>query len=211
MPFHVRLLYLLLMGNVLLRTLTNGFGVLPKVFNVFDIPVVALLFLISLSQRGAGTPAAPWVQTISRRLLGFCVVLFLGCVLNPSYIYLPAATSQFVMLVEPLLLYVAIVHLPFTGEQIDGYARLLKKLIIFEVIVGVCQLPMRFKSGDSEAVHGTFPGNAEQYAAFLMVGVFYLIALAVLTPQRRKRYIAAIVVILLLTLSIDNKASWLGV
>ncbi|GEM_PF-2367956 len=209
MPLHFLLLCALLLCNVLLRTFTNGFQVLPKIFNVIDIPIVALLFILSLAHRGKATPLS-WARTISRRLLWFCVVLVLGAALNPGYFYLPAALSQVVMLVEPILLFVALTNLPITEQQITTYSRLLHKLVILQIAIGVLQLPARIQTGNSEAVHGTFTGNAEQYAAFLMIGIFYLIGLASLSPHKRKRYILAILLILVLAVSVDNKASWLG-
>ncbi len=209
MPFHVFLVFALLLCNVLLRTFTNGFHVLPKILNVVDIPIVVILFLISLSLRDlAGAPA--WTRTISRRSVGFLFVLFFGCVLNLGYFFLPAALGQTAMLMLPLLLFIALVRLPFTPENVASYSRVLKRLIIFEVALGVLQFPIRLKTGDSEAVHGTFTGNAEQYGAFLMIAVFYFIGLAVLHPEKRRRYVIATIVIFLLNLSVDNKASWLG-
>ncbi|MGC8991535.1 MAG: hypothetical protein ACP5MD_15575, partial [Verrucomicrobiia bacterium] len=145
-----------------------------------------------------------------KRLLLFCFVLFTGAVLNLEYFYFDAAISQAIMLVEPLLLFVAIVNLPFTEEHIVSYSRLLRKLIFLEIAIGLLQLPGRIASGDSEAVHGTFPGNAEQYAAFLMIAVFYLIGRAVVCPEKKRLYVAAVILILVLDVSIDNKASWLG-
>src|SRR5690606_25847204 len=89
-------------------------------------------------------------------------------------------------------------------------SRLLKGLILFELLIGFLQLPIRFKTGDSEAGHGTFTGNAEHYGAFLMISAFYLIGLAGAQPGRRLRLGGLILLIIVLNLSIDNKASWLG-
>ena len=210
MAFHYFLLCALLLANVLLRTFTNGLAVLPKILNVVDLPIVGLLFLMSMLQSAQGT-YSPWVGTVSRRLLCFCIVLFLGCILNLKYFYFSAAASQAAMLMAPLLLFIAVTRLPFTQEHAVSYTRLLKALIILEVIVGVLQIPIRFKTGDSESVHGTFPGNAEQYGAFLMIGILYLVALCALYPQKRLRYGLVIALILVNTLALDNKASWLGI
>ncbi len=209
MPFHYLLLTALLLGNVLLRTFTNGFQVLPKILNVVDIPIVGLLFLTYLARSGQVSPP-PWTHSVRRRAFAFAFILFLGCILNPDFIFLPAALSQAIMLLEPLLLFIALVNLPITPGQVVSYSRLLKGLILFELLIGFLQLPIRFKTGDSEAVHGTFTGNAEHYGAFLMISAFYLIGLAVAKPGRRLRFAGLILLIIVLNLSIDNKASWLG-
>lgn len=209
MPFHVVLLFVLLLGNVLFRTFTNGLNVLPKALNLFDIPVVLLIFFLSLSSsRQVERP--PWTTIISRKTVWFCAVLVLGSLLNYEFAYLPATISQMIMLLLPLLLFLALVKLPVRAEHAVSYARLLKKLIVLEVLIGVLQLPLRIASGDSEAVHGTFPGNAEQYATFLMISSFYLMGVAVVDPQKRKGCIVAILFIQVLNVSIDNKASLLG-
>ena len=72
----------------------------------------------------------PWVAKISRRLLGFCVVLAVGALLNFKYFYFPASASQVAMLVEPLLLFVALVNLPLSEQQAISFSQLLKRLIL---------------------------------------------------------------------------------
>jgi hypothetical protein len=131
-------------------------------------------------------------------------------VLNLKYFYALAVFSQMLMLLLPLLLFISIVNLPFSEDEIQRYTRVLWKLVVFEICLGLLQLPGRIASGESEDVHGTFTGNAEQYAAFLIIGMFYLIGVAVTQPSKRKKSIAMIVGVLALTISIDNKASWLG-
>lgn len=209
MRLHYFLICLLLVSNVVLRTLTNQLNVLPKVFNVADIPLVLAIFLVSLTGHpGIANPS--WTSGIGKRLAGFLLVVALGCVLNSDFFYVFPAGSQLLMLTEPLLLFLAVVRLPFAQHEVDGYLRLLRRLIWLEVILGFLQLPGRIQSGETEWVHGTFPGNAEQYAAFLMIASFYFIAQSSLNPHRRRSYIAIVLVIQLLNISIDNKASWLG-
>lgn len=208
MPAHQFLLCALLLCNVALRTFTNELRVLPKILNVIDIPLVGCIVALSLVTVAASQPS--WVSSIRRRLVVFLLCFSIAGLLNFSYIYVPAALSQFIMLAEPVVLFLALCRLPFNQDQIASYSKLLRRLIVIEIIIGIFQLPSRFQTGDSEAVHGTFPGNAEQYAAFLMIGVFYLLALAILNPEKKKRYLLGIGAVLVLTLSIDNKASWLG-
>ncbi len=210
MQIHVFLLFALLLCDVLVRALTGSLHVLPKIFNVIDIPIAGALFLVYLSRRGSVRP--PWWQPrITRCIFGFCAVLLVGMLLNPDYIFPEAVASQWIMLLEPLLVFIAIVNLPLTEEHVDTYSRLYNRLLIFEVVVGVLQVPRRIAAGDTELVCGTFRGNAEQYAAILLIAMFYLIASAVLYPKKKKKYMAAIILILVLDVAIDNKASWLGV
>src|SRR5262245_35479879 len=115
MSGYARLLTALLVCNVLVRAFTNGFGVLPKIFNVVDIALVGVLFFLSLVSR-TNAPFPDWAASFPKRLALFSIVLVLGCVLNSDYIFLPATLSQIVMLVEPLLLFVAVVRLPLTSQ-----------------------------------------------------------------------------------------------
>lgn len=211
MPLHLKLLCALLLCNVLMRAFTNGLSILPKFLNVIDIPIVGLLFLVFLARRGEGNPPE-WSTKISRRLFWFGVVLLLGTLLNPEYLFPKANISQWIMLLEPLMLFVALINLPFSEDQIATYVRLLKRLFVLQAVLGVLQLGQRLSTGgSSEMVHGTFPGNAEQYAAFMMLAVFYLIGMAIVYPERKKKYFIIALLVLLLIISIDNKASWLGV
>lgn len=210
MPLYLVLLYALLLCNVLARWFTNELNVLPRIFNVIDIPIVGILFLIS---RTKGVPGGldSLTRRISKRLRLFCVILVLGAVLNSDYLYLPAALSQAVMLVEPLLLFLALSNIPFSELQIASFSQLLWKLIVLELVVGVVQLAGRIGTGgDSELVHGTFSGSSEHYATFLMVGIFYLIGLSVVKRTKRNPYLVLAGACLILNVSMDNKASWLG-
>lgn len=206
---HFLLICALLAGNVLLRTFTNGFALLPRALNLAEIPIVGLLFFLSLTQGGASARPS-WINSISNRLIGFSAVAIVGVLLNLSYFYPTAAASQFIMLMEGLVLFLALTRLPFTNGELRAFQRLLAALLVLEVFLGFCQLPSRLRLGDSEIVHGTFPGNAEQYAVFVTIGIFYLAGLARIRPERAVRYGVLVCVILALVVSIDNKASWLG-
>src|SRR5215203_3813649 len=108
---HVTLLIVLLAANVLFRTFTNGFGILPKAFNVIDIPLVAFIFLIYLT-RGSFSLAPAWVSSIRRRTYLFGCVLAVGILLNTKYIYTAAILSQITMLLLPFILFIAVASLP---------------------------------------------------------------------------------------------------
>jgi hypothetical protein len=209
MRLHVFLLYTLLILNVTLRFFTNGLGLVPRIFNVVDIGIVGLLFLIFLGSRTAGT-SGPEGTMIRRKLTWFSLILLLGCLLNPRYVYLPATLSQVVMLLEPIALFLTLINLPFNQSDILKFVRILRRLIILEIILGILQIPIYLKTGDSESLMGTFQHNAEQYAAFLLIGVFFFIGMWKVRPGRAGRYLGVITAILIIILCIDNKASWLG-
>src|SRR4029079_10372209 len=86
-----------------------------------------------------------------------------------------------------------------------------RKLIVFEFIVGLIQFPILLSTGNSEAVVGTFNGNAEQYTGFLLLGVCYYLGLIKVDPSKKGRYNALVLAILILIPFVDNKASCLGV
>lgn len=203
------LICLLLAANVLMRTFTNGWNIAPKIFNVIDLPLMGLICLVSITHARDGF-MVPWVGKTLRRTIGFVVVCFLGVLLNLSYFYPMAAASQLVMLVAPLILFLSIERLPLRQDHIDSYSNLLRKLIWIQIVVGVLQIPNRLATKNTEAIHGTFTGNAEHYAAFLVIAICYLAALCVLQPRIRGRYIAVILVVVVINLSLDNKASWVG-
>jgi hypothetical protein len=209
MRLHVFLLYALLILNVTLRFFTNGLGLIPRIFNVVDIGIVGVLFLIFLNSRAAGTSRADGTVII-RRLTWFGFVLLAGSLLNLKYIYLPAALSQVVMLFEPVALFLSLINLPLSEADILKYIRILRRLIVLEISIGILQIPIYLKTGDSEALMGTFQHNAEQYAAFLLIGVFFFVGMWKVNPGRAKRYFLPIVAVLVMIVCIDNKASWLG-
>jgi len=204
-----KLLCALLLANVVLRTFTNGMRLLPKILNVIDLGIVLAIWLVALSLVPKGRP--DWVGLTSRKLMLIAFVVVFGILFNLSYFYPMAAFSQALMLFVPLLLLFAISRMPLATTHLVKYAALLKTLILINLGLGVVQLTYRLAiSGSSEIVHGTFPGNAEQYAAFMMIGVFFFISEAVLDPSKKRKYAIMVLAMLALIISIDNKASWVG-
>jgi hypothetical protein len=202
------LLCALLAGNVLLRFFTNSLGALPRFFNIWDIAVtLALTALAFTTPKPENSPVD--TRKILRLLLAFNVVCLLGSVLNFSNVYWLAALSQMTMWNEPILLFLAVISLPFSLEDIEKFRRLLLVLIAFEVMIGLLQVPSALIHHSSEDIIGTFRGNAEQYQYFVLIGVFYLLAqLEVRQTGKLIRRLAVFLVLLLIIL-IDNKASWL--
>jgi hypothetical protein len=144
-------------------------------------------------------------------LVIFNVILVGGALLNFEYLYPKVAISQIIMWNEPIILFLILVNLPFSLQDIKTFNKLLFFLIVFEFIVGVMQVPIYLKTGESESIIGTFHGNAEQYAAFLMIGIFYLFGKSKTEPARKILYNMIIPAMLALILLIENKASWLGI
>lgn len=205
-----RLLLLgLLAGNVLLRFFTNEINVLPRVLNIWDVMVTFALTGLALTTRRTLPPLVDRGKIV-RCLVWFNMICILGSILNSDHIYSMAMLSQMIMWNEPVLLFLAVLHLPFTLTDIDKFRRLLIFLIGLEVVIGLLQVPIFLKTGESEAIHGTFTGNAEQYQFFIILGMFWLAAqLEVLQSGQtwRKFFIPGILTLVLL---IDNKASWIA-
>jgi len=205
-PFEIRLIYLLVITNVILRFFTNLFGVLPKFFNLSDVVITLLLTLLVLGKRNS-----PTFSAYSRRLVVFCIVLFIGALLNFGSLYAPAAIAQTLMLAEPILLFVSLGKLPIGLPEFRKYNRILRTLVIIQFVLGVLEFPIFLYTGESEAIVGTFNGNAEQYTGFLLLGVCYYLGLIKVEPSKKMRYGAFVFAILVLIPFVDNKASWLGV
>jgi len=112
---------------------------------------------------------------------------------------------------EPILLFVAVVNLPFGVPEIERFKRILRRLIVFEFVLGLIQIPIFLSTGNTEAITGTFYGNAEQYTGFLLIGVCFYLGMMRLEVRKRTKYRAFIIALLLLIPLVDNKASWAGV
>lgn len=204
-----RLLLLgLLVGNVLLRFFTNYFSVLPRILNVWDL--IATMLLAGLALTGPRTPGLNFdTGRLFRRLLLFDVVGIAGSLLNSDHVHPLPVLSQLLMWNQPIILFLAVVSLPFSISDINKFKRLLIFLICFEIAIGIAQAPFYFsKTHDSETICGTFPGNAEQYQYFILLGLYFLLAELQLRQFKRHRLFAAIFLILVLVVLIDNKASW---
>jgi len=207
MKFHFRLIYLLLVGNVLLRFFTNS-GLLPRVLNLWDVGItlaIGVVWLFSPSEQDVS------VVRIRRRLLIFNVVLLAGALFNSRYFYFPAAMSQVIMLIEPILLFIAVVQLPVNLIHVVRFSAILRKLIVFELVFGMFQFPIYLYTGNSEAIVGTFYGNAEQYTGFLLLGVCYYLGQVEADASRKPTHKFLILMMLSLMPFVDNKASWVGV
>jgi len=203
------LLLALLVSNVMLRVFTNEWNMLPRIFNVADVGIVGLLALLTILGKYRN-PSAREYSKMRWGLFIFCLIGFLGTALNLQYIYLPSAISQLIMWIEPIVLFLALVNIPFTYDNLETFRRLLLALIVIEFFIGVCQVPIFLKTGASETIIGTFNGNAEQYAAFILLGMFYLLGRWDLTEIHRAKYIVAAIAILMLIILVDNKASWVA-
>src|SRR2546430_64077 len=107
MSFHVRLLYALLVSNVLLRLFTNKLGILPKAFNIADVFITFWLVLLSLRYPRPTNDKSPSFS-FGGRLFAFNLVILAGAALNLKFFHPPAALSQIIMWNEPLLLFLAV-------------------------------------------------------------------------------------------------------
>jgi hypothetical protein len=211
MGLHTQLLYVLLISNVTLRFFTNYFELLPRALNIFDVGITAALCMMFLFRRRAPVSDGSVVPSITRRLVLFIVVLFIGTLLNAGAIYFPAAVAQCIMLSEPILLFIVLMNMPANLPHIQRFEKILRRLIIFEFVIGLIQFPIFLSTGNSEVIAGTFSGNAEQYTGFLILGVCYYLGMIQVYPSKKGAYRALVLGLLFLIVFVDNKASWLGV
>lgn len=203
------LLYALLIINVIAKFFTNYLNVIPRQFNLADIGIVGLLLVLYISR--PQTSKGIQFKKIFNLLLSFNIILLLGALLNFKYFYDLAAISQVIMFNEPIILFIVLVNLSFSFENVNTFNKLLFFLIMFEVIIGILQVPVYLKTGESESIIGTFQHNAEQYAAFLMIGIFYLIGKVRVISQKKMFNRVLMLGMFILILLIDNKASWIGI
>jgi hypothetical protein len=203
------LLFSLVILNVNLRFFTNKLNILPRVFNVFDIAIVGCLALLFLLNPGAWIGAFKY-KNVLKYLLLFNLVLLISATFNSEHVYFQPALSQIIMLNEPIILFLVLVNLPFPAETFRRFSRLLFFLVGFEFVLGLIQLPISITTGQSEAIIGTFSGNAEQYASFLLLGAFYVKAKEKSAAEKMQRGTVKVLALVCMILLIDNKASWLG-
>ena len=203
------LLLSLLAGNVLLRFFTNDLGALPRVLNLWDVFLTLALILLAF---GAPVPSHLPVdrRKIVRWLVGFNIICVVGSLLNHSHVYWLAVVSQMIMWNEPVLLFLAIIRLPLSVDDILKFRRFLLFLVGFEVFLGLCQVPAAIRLSSSEEIIGTFKGNAEQLQFFILIAVFYALAELHVRKDRKKSLYFVIFLILALVVLIDNKASWVA-
>src|SRR5262245_50340571 len=201
------LLCSLLFLNTTLRFFTNHLRILPKMFNIIDIIFVGLFVLLFVGRKHGLAREGKLIG----RLVVFNFILILGALLNMDFFYAPAAMSQIIMWNEPIILFLILVNLPFSRRDFAAFNKLLIFLIIFEFALGLLQVLVYLQTGESEAITGTFQGNAEQYGAFLMMGMLYLMGQAHVEPSTKTRNSIFIIGMLILIMLIDNKASWLGI
>jgi hypothetical protein len=207
--FHIRIFLLLLLANVLTRFFTNYLGVLPRHFNIADVGLTLLLWGLSWFHP-APHPRSPLHRAATTALVSLVVIGGAGFLLNAHPGHLPAAASQVLMLAEPLLLLVAMSRLGLTAPEVAGYVKWLERLIWLELVIGICQVPIFLATGESESIMGTFQHNAEHYAAFITLGMFFLIGKLRVEESGNLLRKLMIVGMLALVICVDNKASWLG-
>ncbi len=208
MKIYSTLLNTLLVSNVIIRFFTNRLKIIPRYFNVSDLMITGLLIVSFLIYRVNNHEKLNNGRMFFYLLI-FNLICIIGSFLNSRYIYLPAAISQLIMWNEPIILFLILINLPFSLINIDTFRKLLFFLIIVELIIGIFQIPIYLKTRESESIIGTFQHNAEQYAAFLMIGVFYLLGKMTLIRSKKTMHIIYITGILVLILLIENKASWI--
>ena len=175
-----------------------------------DIALVILIFVYYLFNREeeSALPEYNWVIHV---LIAFNVLLIIASMLNYKYIYLKPALSQLAMYNEPFILFLSIVNLPLSEDDIYKYKKLFIFLLVIEIAIGILQLSTYYATRDSESIIGTFQHNAEQYAAFILLGIYYIIGKSKSTDQLSIMHYVAIFFIISMILLIDNKASWIGV
>ena len=206
-----KVLLAVLVGNVTLRFFTNYLNVLPRIFNIADLFLVTLMALLFVLGGRDPQPSKRGFGKFTRRLLLFNVIAIVGTLLNTQYIYPLSSFSQLLMWNEPIVLFLLLSHARLSMADVEQFMRVLVRLLKLELFIGFIQVFQYLKTGDSEEILGTFHHNAEQYQAFVLIGVYYLIGrLESRDTQRRTRNKIAIVAILALVILIDNKASWLA-
>jgi hypothetical protein len=206
-----KLVLLLVIGDVTLRFFTNYLEVIPRIFNIaeqFMVALLAVMFL--LGARESRPPGKQW-QRMAWYWVLFNLIAIVGTLLNLHYIYPLAAISQLILWNAPIVLFLIVMRIPLAISDVERYMGVLVKLLKLELIWGFAQIYNYLQTGRAEEIKGTFYHNAEQYQAFVLIGVFYLIGrLESKENPRRQRHRLGVLVILSLVLLIDNKASWLA-
>ena len=128
------LLNLLLVINVISKLFTNHFNLLPRYFNIADI-VIVLLFLFLFIIYRLKNHESMKVKNILVFIFLFNIILLIGMLLNYEYFYYKAAFSQVIMYNEPIILFIILVNLPFSINDIISFKKILVLLLIIEFIL----------------------------------------------------------------------------
>src|SRR5207249_10568549 len=128
-----------------------------------------------LGARESRPPGQEWQRRMAWYWGLFNVIAIVGTLLNLHYIYPLAALSQLVLWNAPIVLFLILMRIPLAVSDVERYMGVLVKLIKLELIWGFVQISNYLQTGRSEEIKGTFYHNAEQYQAFVLIGVFYLI------------------------------------
>jgi hypothetical protein len=200
-------LYSIIVLNTVLRTLTNFLGVLPKIFNLIDLFIVGWFIIIFLSYKIKDNSILNQ-KRILKNIFIINIIFLFGSVLNYEYIYFRPTISEILMLNEGPILFFILINLPFNKQHILKFRSVLLFILTCQIVIGTLQIPIFLSTGESEAITGTFQGNAEQYTGFIMVGVYYLLGGRGVTGVKRALLILLVIGI---TVMVDNKASWFGI
>lgn len=200
------LLLSLFAGNVFLKLFTNKLNLLPRVLNIWDVIIIAVLLLLFISRMGEIRQFR--YKNVLIAILGFNIILLTGASLNLDYIFPKAALAQVIMLNEPIILFLIIVNLPFKLPDLIYLIYFFYIVILVQFGIGVLQIPLYFTSGDTESIMGTFYHNPEQYSLFMLFGIFFVFGKYSTKTLPAKKAFPLIIIMLMLNIMVDNKASW---
>ena len=119
----------LLVGNVTLRFFTNYLNVLPRVLNIADLLLVALLAVLFMLGGRDPRRVKSGFGKFTRRLLIFNVIAILGTLFNTRYIYPLSSVSQLLMWNEPIVLFLVLTNTQSSVADIEQFMKTLRRLL----------------------------------------------------------------------------------
>ena len=169
------LLYTLILSTITIRIFTEILGVLPRYFNLIDLPILCLALAILLFYRFgllgvANIDVRYGYRSLLYIMLAFTFVWFAAYFLNAHRVHLKPAASFLLMNIEPVLFAWIFLNLDFDKRDIRGAYRLLWLLGITQLFVAIpVQLPLYLAGASPDVVSGTFGFNNSQMCFFLVL------------------------------------------
>ena len=156
---------------VLVRFFTETLGVLPRILNFADIPIVLALSVAA----GLSGKVAPSTDAFSRSLLplgaGFLIIATAGILMNSARVELAPALVFVYGVLSPLVVYRSVQILWPVGRS-KVASRWLVGLGVIQLAVGyLVSLPRFLSIDDPDVISGTFGTNPYQFVFFMVLFV----------------------------------------
>jgi transcriptional regulator with XRE-family HTH domain len=199
--FAVAVVLLSLIGLVVVRFFTETVPVLPRAFNVIDIPILFVLVFLAMWRRrapGARSATQRWVMGVA---LGLVLLMVVATLTNPTRVDVGPALVFAYGVLSPIVAFGAVRRLWPAGHAMAA-SRVLVGLGVLQLVIGLHDVPAAIAAHTADALSGTFGTNAYQLVFFLLVFVSLVAGIYVNEPRRLTARIAPFLIAAALVMSV---------